>query len=700
MKAERNYKFKVLILTLIQMSIFPLTCKTQDNQRQIISYEDYAESFIEKDDAYLATLEEWQNIIEQWLEKPVCLNNEEADWLAEYKIISLYQLNKLKEYRFIYGKLLSVYELGFIDGWDFQTVRKVMPLVTVNLPKNSRTYKKFTFRSLRQNLILKTAFNSAQSKGYDRDSTAETGTNDPYYTGSPVRLAIRYDLEYRNKLAFGLRMEKDPGEPFLIPTDSSLIKIKAPDLCSGYLLIKRLGPIQSVILGNYRVNFGYGVNLSGGFSGIEGRNGMSGMANRIAPQTSVSESGFFRGAAVSATAGRFSLTGFASMQNQDGTSVITDSLTGRPISFSSINKSGLHRSLSELSGRKKITEKVIGGFLVFQNNWLKTGIIGILNQFNAEISKSTRPYARFGLSGRENLVAGFSATIWLKKLQWLAEASVSRNKSKAILTGVQLTPVPGALISLIYRKFDVDYQNLYGSGFISAGHNADETGIRFKLRLELPKKYLLEIMADDSRSQWISYDLTAPSRQKEINITTEKAWPQDKSVCLTFRYINSPVKNITSSAWVCHTASQSQYRIRLEGRIEAMTGVRLKSRIECNLVQGMPAGWLILQDIEIASERLKARMWLRTCLFDVKAYESRIYAYENDVLYDFSSTMHYGKGLRGVLMFKFCPAGWMDLWLRLSTIYYTNKNIGTGWEEIDGNRQNEIELQARLRWPG
>jgi hypothetical protein len=37
-------------------------------------------------------------------------------------------LNKLKEYRLIYGDLLSVYELSMIEGWDFQTVRKVIPL--------------------------------------------------------------------------------------------------------------------------------------------------------------------------------------------------------------------------------------------------------------------------------------------------------------------------------------------------------------------------------------------------------------------------------------------------------------------------------------------------------------------------------------------------------------------------------------------
>jgi hypothetical protein len=111
-------------------------------------------------------------------------------------------------------------------------------------------------------------------------------------------------------------------------------------------------------------------------------------------------------------------------------------------------------------------------------------------------------------------------------------------------------------------------------------------------------------------------------------------------------------------------------------------------------------GWLIFQDIEYSSSVLNAKTWLRVCFFDVPYYESRIYAYENDVLYDFTSFMHYGKGIRGILLFKWAPVNWLDLWLRLSTVYYTNKHIGSGWDEIDGNRQNEVEIQARIKFPG
>lgn len=207
-------------------------------------------------------------------------------------------------------------------------------------------------------------------------------------------------------------------------------------------------------------------------------------------------------------------------------------------------------------------------------------------------------------------------------------------------------------------------------------------------------------MTDISRSQWASYDLTAPSSQREVKVLAEKAWPQSRSLLFSFRYIKETVNNPVSSIWICHPENTSSFRFRLEGHIEAMTNVRLKSRAECNLVEGLHPGWLIFQDIEFAPEWLNAKFWLRACFFDIMDYESRIYAYENDVLNDFTSFMHYGKGVRGIMMVRLCPVDWLDFWLRLSTIYYTNKHVGSGWDEVKGSRQNEIEIQIRVKVPG
>ena len=88
-------------------------------------------------------------------------------------------------------------------------------------------------------------------------------------------------------------------------------------------------------------------------------------------------------------------------------------------------------------------ENVAGAYIVFRNNWLKTGLIGMYNRFNAGIQVSGRAYDKFDLSGRDNIVAGWSATAWLPGIQVFTESSMSKNKGFAVLSGLQLSPVPG-----------------------------------------------------------------------------------------------------------------------------------------------------------------------------------------------------------------------------------------------------------------
>lgn len=696
-KGNQTYYSAILLI----IPIIFLNCVTSNGQVPVsrpFTYEDYAGEFIDELDPYLASLEEWQEMIDHWLEKPLCINNEEADLLAEYKIISLYQLNKLKEYRLKYGDLLTLHELEFIEDWDHLTCRKVSPLTTVENTLNKRTSGQFNYHAFRQSLVVKSSFSTSKGKGY-KNLEEEDESTSKYYRGSPYRFAMRYDLGFKDKVLAGIRLEKDPGEPFLVGDSSASRMFRTPDMTAGYLQINNIGPVDCIIIGNYRVSFGYGLNISGGMSGMKSRNGMAGMDSRLRPQSSVSEYGFWRGAAISSDIGKLSIACFASRRNLDGTSLKTDTLTGNVISFSSIDQSGLHRSDNELIKRKSISETMLGSYIVFRNQWLKTGMIAMYNRFTALVSDDKSTYDKFGLQGQENLIGGFSATAWLPKIQFMTEVSVSRNKSSAILAGLQMTPVPGALISLVYRHFGVAYQNWNGSGFATASRNSAENGIQVNIRLELPARYLIEIKADQSRNRWTTFDLNAPSIRQEFSILADKAWTPSHSLNLSLRYIRAAIEDQMLSDRICHPLYRSQYKIRLEHRVEATAEISFKSRIECSTGDRLPVGWLILQDIGVAVERLRAKLWMRICFFDVMSFENSIYAYENDVQYDFTSFMHYGKGLRGVLMARQSLMKWLDIWLRYSTVYYSNKNIGTGWDETGSNRQHEFEIQIRMKWP-
>ena len=69
-------------------------------------------------------------------------------------------------------------------------------------------------------------------------------------------------------------------------------------------------------------------------------------------------------------------------------------------------------------------------------------------------------------------------------------------------------------------------------------------------------------------------------------------------------------------------------------------------------------------------------------------YDSRIYTYENDVLYQVTVPAFYGQVTRAYLNVEYNYSKSIGFWVRLSCSAYSNKAlIGSGLDEINGNRR-------------
>jgi len=87
---------------------------------------------------------------------------------------------------------------------------------------------------------------------------------------------------------------------------------------------------------------------------------------------------------------------------------------------------------------------------------------------------------------------------------------------------------------------------------------------------------------------------------------------------------------------------------------------------------------------------------LRLQYFETDGYNSRIYAYENDVLYSYSIPAFSDKGFRYYLTLNYDLSKKVSFWLRWAqTIYKNRATVGSGLDEIQGNRRSEVKIQAR-----
>ena len=85
---------------------------------------------------------------------------------------------------------------------------------------------------------------------------------------------------------------------------------------------------------------------------------------------------------------------------------------------------------------------------------------------------------------------------------------------------------------------------------------------------------------------------------------------------------------------------------------------------------------------------------LRLQYFETGGYDSRIYAYENDLLYTYSVPAFSDQGFRYYLNFNLNVRKNLTVWLRWSqTLYRDLVPGGSGPDEIIGNKRSEIRLQ-------
>ena len=108
---------------------------------------------------------------------------------------------------------------------------------------------------------------------------------------------------------------------------------------------------------------------------------------------------------------------------------------------------------------------------------------------------------------------------------------------------------------------------------------------------------------------------------------------------------------------------------------------------------------MIYQDIFYDLRKIPLSFNMRFAVFDTDSYNSRIYAYENDILHAFSIPAYYSKGTRTYFNIKYSAGKHVDIWLRYSQTYYSNLDvISSGLNQINGNTKSEIKAQVRIRF--
>jgi hypothetical protein len=690
-------RFYVLVVCFVYSSLFTVYCFAQETPPVLNIEEQKIEERIENLAQTADENTDFTELIEnlRYLKKhPINLNNTTREQLQFLGFLNDIQIENLFRHIEKNGKLLALEELQTIDGYDAETISLLLPYVNLN-----ETYElsKSSFDKLLRGkslLMLRTQRVLETQKGY----LAPEDSSSSYYLGNPWKYYARYRYVVERKLSIGITGEKDAGEEFFHGTQSSF------DFYSAHLFIRDVGPVKAFALGDYHLEYGQGLTLWTGLAFGKSSEVINIKKNApgILPYASVTESGFKRGAAVSFGFKKFSLDLFYSNVKLDGN--VTDTTEfGETVLVSSLQTSGYHRTYLEVADKGSISEKLMGGHAAYRSNSLNIGATVYKAELSAPLTPTYELYNKFSYKGDSAVGAGVDYSYLWRNISFFGEVAHSKNGAMAYLNGAIIALDPNVTISLLHRHYGRDYYAASWNPFRESA-SSNERGFYSGITVKPAREITLSASFDAFTFPWLRYQVNAPSSGYEF--LSQLLYAPNKRVAMFFQYKQSTKpENVSGNLTpIDYLVDRIQKNYRFDTRVKISSTVTLHNRVELLRLKKESVepenGYLFLQDINYNPMASPFSFNLRYALFDTKSYDSRIYAYESDLLYVYSIPSYYYRGSRFYAMVQYRVKKGIDIWLRYSQTLYTNQDqISAGsLDEIDGNTKSEIKMQVRFEF--
>jgi hypothetical protein len=634
-----------------------------------------------EDDSYL---QEMQHFIDD----PINLNNATESDLKQLKVLTALQIQNLISYRKLFGNFINIYELQAVPSWNVFILRKVRPYITVDdQPKLFASISE-RLKNGQNSILARVTQVLEKSKGYLNDTTKS------FYPGSPQKLFIRYKYSYKNLLQYGITAEKDAGEQFFRGAQKSGF-----DFYSAHFFVRNAGIIKSLALGDFTVNLGQGLTQWMGLAFKKSSDvlNIKRQADILRPYNSAGEIYFHRGAGITLQKKFLAATAFISYRKVDA-NFVTDTLNNEDF-VSSLQTSGYHRTKNEVADKNVQRQLTIGGNISFTKNKFHIGINGVHYYFKYPINKSADAYNKYALNGNSwgNYSIDYSYTF--KNMHFFGEAATTEKLDKAFVNGLLISTDARVDLSFLYRRISRGYQSLYTNAFTESTFPTNENGFYAGISINPTDVWRIDAYTDLYNFPWLKYRVDAPSAgndyllqitykpKKEIEIYSRYRSERKAINYNPDQFVLNPVVIKPKQSWRTQLSYKLNSAITFRTRVEMLWYDKRGNAPE--------QGFLTYADIIYKPRQKSYSGNIRLQYFETDSYNSRMYAYENDVLYSFSIPVFYDKGYRYYLNLNYDVTRKISVWLRFAqTINPDKKVVGSGLDAIVGNRKTEIKMQA------
>lgn len=517
-------------------------------------------------------------------------------------------------------------ELSLIEGLKSYQVRNLMYFVTIGQKAKKKTYPSDIFRFAKHEITARI-----------------DARNIEHYEGDPVFAQVRYKFNYANRVQFGFTVRRDPGAP-------------ARDmLYGGYIELRELGPMKTIVAGNYDAEFGCGLVAASSFH--LGKNGyVSNVGYR--------EGGLRKHSSVSVS----SLHGIGA--------------TARLYSDST-NRVELSAWYSMTRQNDSTHRHVVGTNLSYRRHRLAVGATYVQKLYTDSIRPyNTTYYNHNYFRGRQQAVLGVNARYNFGIVDVFGEVAMAQSGSHVLRpkwgfganVGARIYPAQDINIVALYRYYSPTFDNDLGYGFSESSRVGDEHGGYVGVEVNRWRRWTLSGYADAWYNRGPRFGVR-DSATVGVDSRLEAEYRHSLSHSLRARF-RTRVKGIGTRS----QSANNSLTNRLEGRLMysyQQAGWRVQTEVDvignaACATAAADCGYAISQDVEYAFRQVPLTIQARAMGFRLRSWDNRLYSYENDVLYSFAIPAIYGVGGRAYLNLRWQIIKQLSLYFRGSFTLYSN----------------------------
>jgi hypothetical protein len=605
---------------------------------------------------YLETLEtnaDYTQIYEDltaFIDKPVNLNRATVDELLNFPLITPVQSTAIVSHREKYGLFLHISELQVL-GFTPDQIKALQ--IFVNISPNAGE-------------LIKNFGNSLPLGKLEWVNTVKRRYPDPteIYAGDLFQASTRLRYTLAGRYSFGITAEKDPGE---------LWWKNGPDYLSAHAAIYNLGVVKTLVAGDYLLSLGQGLVMGSGI-GI-GKSASVLNIKRAQPALKayrgVNEFLFLRGLATTLRFGKLEITA-ATAQNALNARLGDTATFGN--SFTSVDLDGLHRNNAELAGKAVLSRRINGLWL---NRNGRKGNAGLgMTHFQTNLAQeiSDDLYKLFYPAGKTQTFVHAWQGHTLGRLHLFSEWARQLEEGKnALAAGALISLGKWTELALHYRDYSPGFISPFSTSFGNSAQN--ERGFYSGIKVNFTRKISLSHYSDVWIQPWLNSRLFAPSYNTEMLWQLDVAVTKKTQMYLRMRQLNRPISETAGQM-----KGTDQYSVRMiRGNITAQVSEfsRMELRVEhsLNTTKGVEENSsLFYAEYTGRLRKSKTQLIARYTLFNISGFYNRIYAYENQLLYDFGTVGFYGKGQSAYLLLSKNLTKTVKIGLRYATMNSVNSS--------------------------